>query len=272
MPQATAHPYREFERAGWQRAAAAYAGSFEHATSLFAPALLQAVVAGAGTQLLDVACGTGALSACATGLGAETTGVDFSPAMVAEARQLHPALRFSEADAEALPFAEHSFDAVVVNFGVHHFPFPVEALREARRVLRPDGRLGFTVWANPQQHALHKLTLGALEAAGVSGAALPVPPGGSINEIATCVALLAEAGFTVPAHAQMCSADLWLDSEQQLTEMLLHGTVRLSTVIRSQPADRADAILVEIRRAAASYRVAERLRIPVTAILAVGHR
>lgn len=272
MSQATEHPYGAFERAGWARAAAAYADSFEHATSLFASALLDAVAAGKSTQLLDVACGTGALSALAAGLGAQTTGVDFSPQMVAQARQRHPALRFAEADAQALPFADHRFDAVVVNFGIHHFPFPVQALREARRVLRPGGRMAFTVWANPQEHGLHKLTLGALEAAGVSGAALPVSPGGAINEVATCLALLAEAGFAEPLHTQKCSADLSLDSDQELVDMLIHGTVRLSTLIRSQPADKADAVLREIRHAAASFRVAGRLQIPVTAILAAGSR
>lgn len=272
MAQATEHPYREFEHSGWERAALAYSGSFEHATSLFAPALLQAVGIGAGMKLLDVACGTGALAALAAQQGAQTTGVDFSQEMIAQAKRQHAAPRFLEADAEALPFAEGSFDSAVVNFGVHHFPFPAQALREAWRVLRPGGRLAFTVWANPQQHALHRLTLDALAAAGVSGAALPVPPGGAVNEIDICVALLAQAGFAQPLHALHRSADLWLDSEQQLQEMLLHGTVRLSTLIRSQPADKVNSILVEIRRAATAYATQGRLRIPVTAILAVGTR
>jgi hypothetical protein len=52
--------------------------------------------------------------------------------------------------------------------------------------------------------------------------------------------------------------------------MLVHGTVRLSTVIRSQPADKFDAIVDGIREIAATYREDSRLRIPITSILAVG--
>jgi len=244
MPNAVEHPYRAFERAGWGRAAAAYAGSFEHATSLFGSALLRAGGTGPYVRLLDVACGTGALSALAASQGAETTGVDFSPQMIAQARHRHPALRFSEADAEALPFPDRSFDAVVVKFGVHHFPFPVQALREARRVLRLGGRLAFTLRASPHEHAMYKLTLGAVEAAGVSRAALPVPPGGAVNEISTCAALLAESGSTPPLlQVDKIVADLWLDSDQQLIDILIYGMVRLSCMIESQPAAKVDKIL-----------------------------
>ena len=265
------HPYREFERSGWERAAGVYASSFENATGLFALPLLEAVGIRAQMQLLDVACGTWSVASAATDHGAAAVGVDFSANMIAEARQLHPALQFREADAEALPFPDCAFDAVVINFGVHHFPFPLRALREAHRVMRPGARLAFTVWASPEEHALHKITLGALREAGVLGAALPTPPGGAVNEIATCISLLIESGFTTPPpQAQTLVAPLWLDSDQQLIDMLIHGTVRLSTVIRSQPTEKVDAIVFEIRKAAAVYRENGRLRIPVTSILAAG--
>jgi len=265
------HPYREFERSGWERAAGAYASSFERATGLFALPLLEAVGIREQMQLLDVACGTGSVTSAATDRGAAAVGADFSANMIAEARQLHPALQFREADAEALPFPDCAFDAVVINFGVHHFPFPLQALREAHRVIRPGGRLAFTVWASPEEHALHKITLGALREAGVLGAALPTPPGGAVNERATCIALLLESGFTTPPpQAKTLVAPLWLDSDQHLIDMLVHGTVRLSAVIRSQPTAKVDAIVREIRKAAAVYRDDGRLRIPVTAILTVG--
>src|SRR6267378_2946362 len=66
---------------------------------------------------------------------------DFAAAMIGLARAAHPAIRFEEGDAEALPFADASFDAVISNFGIHHLPDPVQAPSEARRILRPDGRI-----------------------------------------------------------------------------------------------------------------------------------
>ena len=58
------------------------------------------------------------------------------------AKVRYPGLRFRQADAEAMPEADGTFDAVAIGFGVHHFPFPVRALVEAHRVLRLGGRSG----------------------------------------------------------------------------------------------------------------------------------
>ena len=83
---------REFEYAGWQAAAQAYAKSFAVATAQFVQPLLDAVSAGAGVTILDVACGTGVVSAQAAERGAKTTGIDFSPEMIRLARKANPDL------------------------------------------------------------------------------------------------------------------------------------------------------------------------------------
>ncbi|MEJ8821526.1 methyltransferase domain-containing protein [Variovorax humicola] len=143
MPSNVAdHLYRDFEHAGWERASPFYAGSFEAITSLFARQLLDAVGAGPGTKLLDVACGSGYMAAMAAQFGAQVEAVDFSPSMVDAATTHYPALSFRVADAEALPFADNTFDAVVIGFGVHHFAFPLRALAESHRVLRAGGAWG----------------------------------------------------------------------------------------------------------------------------------
>jgi SAM-dependent methyltransferase len=135
----TDHPYREFERSGWERAAAAYAGSFEAVSGLFATPLLDAARAQPGSAVLDVACGPGSVTSLAATRGAVAVGVDFSSSMIAEARRRHPSLSFQEADAEALPFRDNSFDAVIINFGVHHFP----AVNEPDTCMRLLGEAGF---------------------------------------------------------------------------------------------------------------------------------
>src|ERR1051325_9977024 len=110
---------RDFELAGWQDAAPTYDG-FAGATRLFVPALVQAAGEAAGRRVLDIACGTGVAAQAAADAGAHVTGVDFSAAMLAMARSLHPDIAFQAGDAEQLPFADRSFDAVISNFGVHH--------------------------------------------------------------------------------------------------------------------------------------------------------
>ena len=264
----TRHPYGEFEHAGWERAAAAYAETFGSVSDRFVPALLDAVAIHAGTELLDVACGPGLVSAAAAARGAEVIGMDFSSNMVAEARRRYPALTFREGDAAALPFEDETFDAVVIGFGLHHFPYPVQALAEARRVLRSGGRLAFTTWAPPEMHVMHTIVVGAVREAGDPGAALPVAPGGAVNQVSACADLLNKAGFAAAASTVgIVRTHIRIDSARQLMDMLIAGTVRLSATLRSQPATKAGAIHAAIERGLAPYRDGAGYRLPIAAIL-----
>ena len=264
------HPYREFERAGWARAASCYAESFETITRLFTRQLLEAIGAGPQTKVLDVACGSAYMTAMAAATGAQVEGVDFSPNMVDEARRRYPALSFRQADAEALPFADNTFDAIAIGFGVHHFPFPVRALVEARRVLRAGGRLGFTVWASIDEHMIQKVVVDAVRKTGNPVAALPVSPAGEISDIGTCVRLLREAGFSSPApRAEKLESRASIESARQLIDLLTDGTVRMSAVIRSQPADKAAALITAVESAIERYQEDGVFKIPAAAILAV---
>jgi ubiquinone/menaquinone biosynthesis C-methylase UbiE len=94
-----------------------------------------------GARVLDVGCGTGRLSlALAEEQAARVWGVDVSPEMLAVARAKAPRLRFKEARAEALPFKDAWFEAVVF-WLVVHLVDRTAAFAEARRVLAPDGRV-----------------------------------------------------------------------------------------------------------------------------------
>lgn len=265
------HPYREFERAGWERAAPSYAGSFEAITSLFAKQLLDAVGAGPGIKLLDVACGSGYMAAMAAESGAQVEAVDFSPNMVDVATTRYPALSFRVADAEALPFADNTFDAVAIGFGVHHFPFPLRALAESRRVLRTGGRLGFTVWAPIDEHLIQKVVVDAVRAAGNPAAALPTPPAGDVCEIETCLRLLRDSGFVLPPpRAERLAAPAPIESARQLIQLLTDGTVRMSSVIRSLPQDKRAFLTMAVEHSIERYREGEVFKVPAAAILAVG--
>jgi SAM-dependent methyltransferase len=112
------------------------------------PIVVAAAGVGAGQQVLDVACGTGALTLAAAarvGRDGAVAGLDANPEMLAVARRRSAAIEWLEGRAEALPLPDASRDAVVSQFGLTFFNDQVTALCEMLRVLRPDGRLAVAV-------------------------------------------------------------------------------------------------------------------------------
>src|SRR5438270_805234 len=103
----------EFERAGWDRAAERYEDCWTD-TALFLEPLLDAAGVGAGSRLLDVACGPGLVSEAALARGADPVGLDVAAGMVERARVRCPGLTFVEGDAQRLPFADASFTSAVL--------------------------------------------------------------------------------------------------------------------------------------------------------------
>ena len=104
-------------------------------------AILDALHLGPGDRLLDIGCGGGLLLRDAMAFGAVVTGLDHSPEMVALARERAPGATVVEGRAERLPFADSTFTAVSMSVVFFFFDEPDLALEEARRVLRPGGRL-----------------------------------------------------------------------------------------------------------------------------------
>jgi ubiquinone/menaquinone biosynthesis C-methylase UbiE len=101
-----------------------------------------------GESILDVATGTGWTARRTSARGARVTGIDFSVDLVRAACRLDQSASayYRVADAEALPFADGEFDAVVSTFGVMFCSDPVKAAAELARVCRPGGRLALTSW------------------------------------------------------------------------------------------------------------------------------
>lgn len=103
-----------------------------------------------GMKVLDVACGTGNTALPAARAGADVTGVDIAPNLVEQARENAKRegvnARFEEGDAEALPYGDASFDAVVTMFGAMFAPRPELVAAELKRVCRPGGLIAMANW------------------------------------------------------------------------------------------------------------------------------
>ena len=151
-------------------------------------------------QLLDVACGSGQLALMAAKDGVKVTGVDIAGNLVQRAQARAQAeglkVRFEEADAEALPFDDASFDVVVSLIGAMFAPWPNPVAKELLRVCTPGGTIAMVNWT----------------------------PQGFIGQMFKCVAkFIAPSGMPSPV--------LWGD-EPTVRERLGHGISQLSLTRR----------------------------------------
>ena len=144
----TTDPFAQFkaaQREGW--ASFAPLATF---TTVSAASLVEYAGAQAGQDLLDVACGTGVVAVTAAQKGARVRGMDLSPVLLEDARKnaavIGASIEFLEGDAEALPYADGTFDVVLSQFGHMFAPRPEVALREMLRVLKRGGRIAFSTW------------------------------------------------------------------------------------------------------------------------------
>ncbi len=164
-------PFTDFkakQRDAWSRFAALELTTTPPAARLVAFAGIKP-----GDKVFDVGCGTGVAALTARAAGAKVTGLDLTPALLERARENARIAGFSdiawkEGDAEALPYKDGEFDAVISQYGHIFAPRADVTIREMLRVLRPGGRIAFSTWPP-------ELALGRVFA--LCGRHLPPPPG-----------------------------------------------------------------------------------------------
>ena len=130
-----------------------------------------------GMQVLDVATGTGNLAIPLARAGATVTGVDIAANLLEQARERAQGegleIEFDEGDAEALPYADASFDMAVSMFGAMFAPRPTMVAAELARVLKVGGKLAMANW-NPASFTGRMFGVGSRHAPGPLGVPAPV--------------------------------------------------------------------------------------------------
>ena len=122
----------------------------------------------AGEYVIDVGCGSGAVSIAVAEQVSPTgrvSGIDVSGPMLERARQIAPAglpVDFILADATVYPFEPARFDLLVSRFGVMFFAEPVRSFINLRKALKPGGRLAFICWREPRENPFFMAPLQAV--------------------------------------------------------------------------------------------------------------
>ena len=260
--------FRAFEHAGWENVPEQYDRAWGDLTSQTIPSLLDAVGAKGGVKLLDIATGPGYVAAAAARRGATVTAIDFSSAMITQARKAYPEIEFREANAEELPFDDELFDAVIMNFGILHLAQPERALAEACRVLRRDGRFAFTAWAKPDETVGFRIVLQSIEQLGNLKVPIPEgPPFFRFSEPAECERSLIAAGFKTADVTKV--PQIWrLPAGDGLFEAMQQATVRTAGLLRAQKPVALIEIRNAIREKTKPYQKGGFVELPMPAILA----
>jgi ubiquinone/menaquinone biosynthesis C-methylase UbiE len=238
-------------------------------TAAWAPLAIEAAGVRPGDHVLDVACGTGVVARAAAeraGPAGRVVGLDLNPGMLAVARTLGPEIEWRQGDAAALPFPDASFDRVTCQFALMFFPDRAAALREMRRVLKPNGWLAIATWGPidvSPPYAMQAEIAGRL--AGPEAAAIVFAPF-VLTDPAELELLLADAGFaestaeTRQETVMYSNVDAFLEGEVDATPL---GAFLLE---RSQAL--YDQVKAELREAVAPYTSATGVMFPIDANVA----
>ena len=262
--------FGDFERAGWEdeSTAAEYDRHLSTVTTQSVEALLGDAELRSGQTILDIATGAGYVAAAAARLGAAPIGLDFSVTQVRLARQRYPGIRFEQGDAEALPFDGDTFDAVVNAFGLCHLPRPDVALGEAFRVLKPGGRVAFSVWDIPERAVAFGALYAAIREHGSMDVGLPSGPNFFLFSSAEeSLKALRVAGFTAPKFRQV--PQVWhVADPDELFAMVATGTVRAAAILRAQTPKARENIRNAVRHVLSAHRAGNEYAVPMPAVIA----
>ncbi len=239
-------------------------------------AIIEAAHVEPGMSVLDLASGSGepALAVAeAVGPSGHVTATDLVPEMLGLAEETAREngltnIAFQQADVEALPFPDETFDAATCRFGVMYFPDVGRALREIRRVLKPGGRAAFAAQGPFEQNPFFTTTIGVIK----RHVDLPPDPGASdpfrFSTLGTLSAALQEAGFE-QVHEELRPIP-WRfpGTVQQVWEYVRERSAPFRRLFESLAPERRDAAISEVLRAIEPYYDGHEVRFPFVIVLA----
>ena len=242
--------FQKMEREGWGNPTIAkgYASGFDAATQLAAKKLSDAVLAGPKTTILDLCTGHGVVAAELLARGASVTGLDFSPAMISLAKITAPKASFVHGDAMAIDFADRSFDAVTIGFGIPHLPDPACGLAESARVLKPGGRIAFSIWRGQGSKGAFGWLFDAVGHLGDPSVTLPSGPDAHIfTDPAIAKPMVTDAGF-IDVQLTDVPTELWVNTPEALFDAFDRGAVRAASLLGGQSKAQRDAIRLDLAK------------------------
>jgi len=223
-------------------------------------AVLERLGIGAGTRYLDAGCGAGLAAQMAAARGAEVSGIDAAEALLAIARMRTPKGDFRHGDLEELPFADRSFDAVTGFNSFQYAANPVIALREARRVTKPGGKIAILTWGTPE----------GMEAVAVITAlrtVMPPPPPGApgpfaLSEEAALRRFAADAGLNPGEILDIDSPMVYRDLATALRGLGSSGVSARAMNHAGEQAvhDAHEKAITPYRQSDGSYKIGARFR------------
>ena len=263
--------FARLERAAWTdpAVAAAYEELFRPMVEGAVEPLLSLAEVGEGHRVLEVACGPGRVSVAARGRGARTTLLDFSTPMLARARIHNPDAPRVTASADRLPLRAGTMDRVVCNFGLLHLADPDAALREAARVLVPEGRGAWSVWA--QDAEAMQLIPRSLTELGLRPSLPEGPPFFRFADPLEFERALSGAGL-IPFTARTVRWTVVLDSPEVFLRMFEEGSARTRAALQALGESDRARLHRRLLHRLEEYRVDGHLEVPTAAVVGSARR
>ena len=229
--------------------------------------LVEAAELRPGERVLDVACGTGAVTrkaARAVGETGRVTGLDSAAHMLEVARTVPQerakTIRWAQGDAAVLPFADDLFHIMLCAQGYMFFPDRVQALREAVRVVAPGGRLALAVWSSPEHnpyfHAMCEGLRPHVEEATAATMTLPF----ALADPSDLRSLFTEAGLS-EVRVETVAASLRLPPLKQFIPRHM-AAMSVAAELAKLSSEVVDALIRDLQSVLGAYEDGEGLRVP----------